>query len=699
MVIIVAMASVGGQDADAVLSDVEGEEPIPIVIKNPTQEDISVEKFRELLAELDRERQAREMAENSKSELQVSFNRLKALTHEALKKRDESGRQRDEALREKEEALRSSEKVTAELAEANRAKDELSKQRDEIAKQFDEAVKERDGLRSEIETSSHMMITGIEKISAKVSNIKNFTVGGLPRSLKYTGLPAVAYGVIKRTNEIVEELLRQIDATTKSRNETREQMEQRNYEIAIEVSQLEATMNGLREEVAKKTSVVETLEKTIAGRDGKISEIERDTMEKLNKVENEASELRQIVSEYGDKLRSLESKMESQRPLLIDQLNLVSRIHERIYDVIKIVDFNNLDQSEFSESLFLPQEMDMEENIRAALAGMESIYELIKIVVQKTRDLVEEKSREIKGLDETVGQLVKEKEHIGSLLRSALTNRMAMDPSSKGNALFQVAENGLREAGIDFKFSKLLEDRKVPNPNDKVDVPGTESDEIYSLAGALEKIVKASQLEIIELQHSVDDLRAESSLLKEHVEIQAKELDHRMRRIEELEEKERVANESVEGLMMDIAAAEEEITRWKVAAEQEAAAGRAVEQDFAAQLSSIKQELQEAKQAVLESEKKLKFKEETATAAMAARDAAEKSLRLADSRASRLRDRLEELTRQLEEFENREDLRGQNRPRYVCWPWQWLGMDFVGVRGSEIEQQGSNEMELSEPLL
>lgn len=40
-------------------------------------------------------------------------------------------------------------------------------------------------------------------------------------------------------------------------------------------------------------------------------------------------------------------------------------------------------------------------------------------------------------------------------------------------------------------------------------------------------------------------LRAELSLLKQHVEAQAKELDHRMRRIEELEEKERVANESV----------------------------------------------------------------------------------------------------------------------------------------------------------
>ncbi|PPR96216.1 hypothetical protein GOBAR_AA24458 [Gossypium barbadense] len=96
--------------------------------------------------------------------------------------------------------------------------------------------------------------------------------------------------------------------------------------------------------------------------------------------------------------------------------------------------------------------------------------------------------------------------------------------------------------------------------------------------------------------------------------------------------------------MMDIAAAEEEITRWKSAAEQEAAAGRAVEQEFLAQLSAVKLELEEAKQAMLESEKKLKFKEETAAAAMAARDAAEKSLKLADMRASRLRERVEELT-------------------------------------------------------
>ncbi|XP_061365729.1 uncharacterized protein LOC133309005 [Gastrolobium bilobum] len=660
------MAGAGDLDADAVLSDVEddGGDPIPIETKPPSPEDVSVEKLREVLAELDREREARLAAENSKSELQVSFNRLKGLAHEAIRKRDEFGRQRDDVVREKEE----------------------------VAKQLEEAAKERDALRSEIGNSSHMLVTGMEKISAKVSSFSGNNV--LPRSQKYTGMAAVAYGVIKRANEIVEELLKQNDATVKSRNEVREQMEQRNYEIAIEVSQLEATISGLREEVAKKDSLVEGLERDLADRDEKMNEIS----ENLSKEQNEALQLKEFAGECQDKLSEFESKMESQRPLLIDQLSFVSKIHNQIFNVVKIIDDGG--NSELSESLFVPQETDIEESIRASLAGIESIYELTRIVVQKVRDVIEEKNREIKSLDETVNRLVREKDQIGSLLRSALSKRMTSDPSSRKSELFLAAENGLREAGIDFKFSKLLGDGKVAASNDKSGMTEKEEDEIYSLAGALEDVVKASQLEIIDLQHTVDELRAELSLLKQHIEAQTKELNHRMRRIEELQEKERVANENIEGLMMDIAAAEEEINRWKVAAEQEAAAGRGVEQEFVAQLSALKQEIEEAKQSMLESEKKLKFKEETTAAAMAARDAAEKSLKLADLRSSRLRDRVEELTHQLEEFENREDSRGRSRPRYVCWPWQWLGMDFVGFQQRpDTQLEASNEMELSEPLL
>ncbi|CAJ1938206.1 unnamed protein product [Sphenostylis stenocarpa] len=675
------MAGAGDVDTDAVLSDVEddGGDPAPIAGKAPSSEDVSVEKLLEVLAELDRERQARVAAENTKSELQVSFNRLKALAHEAIKKRDEFGRQRDDAFREKEET--------------GKQLEEKAKQVEEKAKQLEETAKERDALRSEIGNSSHMLVTGMEKISAKVSSFAGNALP-LPRSQKYTGMAAVAYGVIKRANEIVEELLKQNEATVKARNEAREQMEQRNYEIAIELSQLEATINGLKDEVSKKVSIVEDLERDLAVRDQRLKEV----AENLNKEQSEALQLKEFVGEYEDKLSSLESRMESQRPLLIDQLSLVSKIHNQICNVVKIIDDGT---EELSESLFVPQETDVEENMRASLAGMESIYELTKIVVQKAKDVVEEKNSEIKSLDETVARLVAEKDQIGSLLRSALSKRMTINPSSRKSELFQAAENGLREAGIDFKFSKLLGDGKVAVSNEKLDrTEKEEDDEIYSLAGALEDVVKASQLEISELKYTVGELRAEVSLLKQHIDAQGKELDHRMHRIEELEEKERVANENIEGLMTDIAAAEEEINRWKVAAEQEADAGRGVEQEFVSQLAELKQELEEAKQSMLESQKKLKFKEETAAAAMAARDAAEKSLKLADLRSSRLRDRVEELTHQLEEFENREDSRSQNRPRYVCWPWQWLGMDFVGFQQRPAPQQeASNEMELSEPFL
>jgi hypothetical protein len=81
-----------------------------------------------------------------------------------------------------------------------------------------------------------------------------------------------------------------------------------------------------------------------------------------------------------------------------------------------------------------------------------------------------------------VNRLVKEKDQIGSLLRSALSRRMTSDPSSKKSELFLAAENGLREAGIDFKFSKLLGDGMVAESNDNSNKSEKEEEnEIYSL--------------------------------------------------------------------------------------------------------------------------------------------------------------------------------------------------------------------------
>lgn len=665
-----------------VLSDVEEDDPMPIVSNSPLSDNFSPEKFREVLAELDREKKSREAAENSKSELQVSFNRLKVLAHEAIKKRDEASRQRDEAVN-KIEAL------TSQLTESVKFKEDS-------VKQFEDLVRVKEANRMEIETASSMLVSGIDKISNKVVNFKNFRAGGLPKSQKYSsGLPAVAYGVIKRANEIVDELVRVVEVANKGRNEAREAMEHRNYEIAIEVSQLEAAIGSLREEGERKSGEIEGLEKSVKERDERILELEKE-------METEFGKLRGLVGEYESRVSNLETKMESERVLVIDQLDYVAKIHQEMLSVIKVVDPSK--SLELSELVFVAQETDAEENIKASLAGLESIYDLSRFIVEKTSDSMEDKKQEVKRLNETLAQLSKEKEQVGSLLRSAMSRKLSADPSSK-TELYKVAESGLKEAEVDFRFNNHTGKRKPQDASGAMNTMESEDHEVYALAGALENIIKQSQVEIIDLKHTVEELRAESFVLKEQVSALEKELSQCKQHVEELEEKERMANENVEGLMLDITAAEEEVTRWKMAAQEEAAAGKAVEDECNEQLFAVRTALEEAKQAVTESERKLKFKEETAVAAMAARDAAEKSLRLADMRSARLREKVEELTRELEERHSKETSRtGSTRPRYMCWPWQWLGVDFVGFHRPDRQQEeegleGANEMELSEPLL
>lgn len=88
----------------------------------------------------------------------------------------------------------------------------------------------------------------------------------------------------------------------------------------------------------------------------------------------------------------------------------------------------------------------------------------------------------------------------------------------------------------------------------------------------------------------------------------------------------------------------------------------------------MKLELEKTKSALEISNGKLKLKEELAAAAMGAQAAAERSLQLADSRAAGLRERIEELTKQLEEAEKRERSNRQ-RVRHICWPWRALKLN------------------------
>lgn len=72
---------------------------------------------------------------------------------------------------------------------------------------------------------------------------------------------------------------------------------------------------------------------------------------------------------------------------------------------------------------------------------------------------------------------------------------------------------------------------------------------------------------------------------------------------------------------------------------------------------------------------KLQLKEKLAASAMTAQAAADVCLKLADSRSAGLQQRIEELTRQIEQEDahgRKERESASRRIRYVCWPWQRL---------------------------
>jgi len=402
-------------DDAAVLSDVD-EDPLPPSSSAPArktlpqaqpQPDAQAQQRRllDLTAELEEERRLRRAAEGSLADTENRFARLKAFAQDALRKRDE---------------------LTAEAAASARSL---------AALQAESAASARSlaALQAEAATAASMLSSGFERISAKAS--PSSAPAPLPTSQKYSaGLPALAYGVLKRANDIVDDLLAQIDAANRDRDRAREQMEHRNYQIAIEVSELEASL-------ASTSAECESLSKSLSQQQAEISELR-------------------------DKIVSLEGKLDAQRPVLAEQIGCASKLYDEIREVVKLVDADAA--STLSDSVFVWKETDVEESLKVSLEGTKLAYELAAMALEKVGAFIDDKESKLRGLEDRVDELIKEKEHIGVLLRSAL--------QATTSEVLKVAEDGLREAGIEIG----LDERKEHRPG------SVEKDEVYTLVSTID---------------------------------------------------------------------------------------------------------------------------------------------------------------------------------------------------------------------
>lgn len=640
------------------MSDLE-DDAAPIVLPS------AAGSLKSVLAELETERQAKKAAEAAKADLVMRF---KNYTQDAA-------RQKEEAIKQKEEAQRLKEELAKQLKETIRQRDEFAQQRDEalkvkddLCRQRDEANKARDSSRSEIEVAARLLVEGAEKITTRVSSIKNLP-GNLPRSSSHTGVAAIAYGYTKRAEDIVEELARQHEIALKSRSELREQMEQHNYQMAIEVSEMEASIQSLKDEISQKSSELERWKKLASEKEGRVAEVEQEMSNKLSQATKQ-TEVFKIEAQDAKR------KIDKMKDAILQISNLLSKGNEA---VANLADSASTSHMPSANNRLSPSSIhaEPEESLQDCVTRLKELVESCSKLGATLREHREIKKKEIDNLEGTITRLMAEKEEIANFLRSALANKQDV---------LEAVSN-----------SRLSRERK-----EKPSLDELKTGEAITMASALENEVKILRQEIFELQQSLAGARGEVESLRVASERQAKELTQKTSKIHEFEEKQSFAQDHIEGLNMDLAAAREEIGRWKQAATKEAEAGGVVLEEVERcqeEIAALKRQTEQLSQSLEESNSKLQSKEEMTMAAIAARNAAERSLRIADERAVELRERIEELNRQFDALERLGD-GGMSSGLYnMCWPYQWFRGRPLFFQSNTIAQPSAEMGELFEPLV
>ncbi|KAH8486250.1 hypothetical protein H0E87_025319 [Populus deltoides] len=420
------------------------------------------------------------------------------------------------------------------------------------------------------------------------------------------------------------------------------------------------------------------------------------TMEKLEKE-------MEFLRERNDKLElEIKEARDKNGFLLKINMDLVRPVKEYLVKVTECVhDENLIERSDTEENR---EELDLDDELRSVWEEFKAITRLASEAESKVNEFNEMKKKEIRELESSVVSLTEENRDINSLLRVALVEKEAVERSlnkMKGNneqkrvALLQFAERGLQRVGFGFMMGSGSNEQSMEssgagsNTTNASAAASTKSDsseceeEVVSLASTMERIMKNLRLENSQLRRSLEESRSDAERLQSLVQKQDKEIAENILYIKELEDRERVQAQNVEELLTEIKETEAEVVRWREACELEVEAAKKAIEEREKLVVILKQELEKTKANLEISNGKLKLKDELAVAAMAAQAAAERSLQLADSRAAGLRQRIEELTRQVEEAESKE--RRCNKVRHICWPWRAIKAATASTANNRVQ--------------
>ncbi|KAJ8642894.1 hypothetical protein MRB53_004642 [Persea americana] len=441
-------------------------------------------------------------------------------------------------------------------------------------------------------------------------------------------------------------------------------LQAQNLDLLRAIEEISAERNALRNDIVR---------------------IEDSTRKREEKLMEELEETRKEVEAYSKSWDSLHFVKEC-------MVKIIDRIDQEKTDACVDED-EQMEQLSFEkEPERLPEEVSIINRLGVRLESLFVEHE-------------QKRKKEIKELENSIVSLTEENRDISNLLRIALVEKEAVEKAlnrlkgggdQKRVAILQIAERGLQKVGFGFMMGASSTgdstDGSDANAGARLDSSEGE-EEVVSLASTVEKIMKNLRLEITQLKRALEESRSDNERLHNLSEKQAHEIAENTLYIKDLEERESTLTQNVEELMIDLTYAEEEVARWREACELEVEAGKAAMEERDKEAAILRDELEKTKVSLELANNKLKVKDELAAAAMSAQAAAVRSLRLADSRAAGCRERIEELTRQLEEIESKGERKSRRKVRHICWPWPALRINPAALRRRDINRRSLPEME------
>ncbi|XP_047328481.1 uncharacterized protein At3g49055 [Impatiens glandulifera] len=466
--------------------------------------------------------------------------------------------------------------------------------------------------------------------------------------------------------------------------------------IALLVKQREDDLN-------QKAELANVVEQISGERDAVIKELNElktssgeryiELEKRIDEESKENDGLRREVVAFGERIEKLVDDKNKIATVLKECLGCTKSVKECLIRIIKSMDEDNF-VFEGDQNV---EETELDEEMREFLVMVKSTLKVAETAEGKLGQYQDMRNKQKKELEASIVSLTEENRDVNSLLRIALVEKDAVEKNLnklKGNndqkrgAILQIAERGLQRVGFGFMMGGGANEPLPESSSASMKSDGSEGEEeVISLASTMERIMKNLRLEISQLRRSLEESRSDTERLQSLTEKQSHTILENTMYIRELEHRESLLAQHVEELVQEIKESEQEAARWREACELEVEAGKGILDEQDRLVSILKNELEKTKAALNISNGKLKLKEDLASAAMAVQAAAEKSLQLADSRATGLRERMEELTKQLEETEESNGQRQLKvKVRHFCWPFRILKNNNTNSKGQNFKR-------------